>query len=153
MRLVHYTHPRSLTARDAFSSPWAAGFQDEIDRVMNSALSNFFGEAVGAPVGGQPRVDLYEDKENFHFRAELPGLKREDIQVEAGDGVLTISGTRRSFSENGKDERKTEFSRSVSVPARIEEGRITARYADGILTVTLPKAEEIKPKRIAVQVK
>jgi len=152
MRLIRYQHPRSLLPRASYVNPWA-NFEDEIDRVMNSAFSDFLGELNPADTWNRPRADLYEDKDNFFFRAELPGLKKDDIHVELGDGVLTVSGTRKSFAADGQAERATEFSRSVSLPARVQDGAISARYEDGVLTVTLPKAEEVKPKRVAVQVK
>jgi len=151
MKIVRYHYPRPALARSAFLNPWA-GFETEIDRLVSSAL----GSIVEEPVGGtfsHPRVDLYEDKDNFHYRVELPGLRREDVQVEMGDGVLTISGVRKSFGRDGANEQTTSFSRSVSVPARVQEDRVLARLEDGVLTVTLPKAEEVKPKRIAIQVK
>lgn len=152
MRIVRYQHPRTLAPRSSFLGPWS-GFEQEIDRMVNNAFSAFLGEGSEEGLGGQPRVDLYEDKDNFYFRAELPALKREDIHVEVGDGVLTISGARTSFARNGEAERTSRFSRAVSVPARVQDNRISARYEDGILTVTLPKAEEVKPKKVAIQVK
>ena len=152
MRLIRYQHPRSLIPRASFVTPWA-NFEEEIDRVMDSALSGFLSDLHPTDVWNRPRADLYEDKDNFFFRAELPGLKKDDIHVELGEGVLTVSGTRKSFAGDGQAERTAEFSRSVSLPARVQESAINARYEDGVLTVTLPKAEEVKPKRVAVQVK
>jgi HSP20 family protein len=152
MRIVRYQHPRALAHRNFFTSPWA-GIEDEIDRALDTAFTSFMSDAAPAGAFAHPRVDLYEDKDNFHFRAELPGLKREDIQVEMGDGVLTLSGVRKGFAADGKQERNVEFSRTISVPTRVQEDKIQARYEDGVLTVSLPKAEEVKPKRIAIQVK
>ena len=80
-------------------------------------------------------------------------MKREDIHVELGDGVLTLSGTRTGYGSDGKLEQKSEFTRSISVPNRVQEDKIAARYEDGVLAVALPKAEEAKPRKIAVQVK
>ncbi|MGH8021106.1 MAG: Hsp20/alpha crystallin family protein [Opitutaceae bacterium] len=151
MRIVRYHNPRSLAPRGFFESPWA-GFEDEIDRAMDAAFSGFLNETSFAGTT-HPRVDLFEDKDHFHFRAELPGMKKEDVHVELGEGVLTLSGSRKTYAADGKQEQQAEFSRSVSVPTRVQEDKITARYEDGVLTVTLPKAEEVKPKRIAVQVK
>lgn len=152
MRIIRYQHPRSMVPRFSFASPWT-GLEDEIDRFVGTAFSSVFADARTDTDLAHPRVDLYEDKDNFYFRGELPGLKREDIHLEVGDGVLTLSGTRKSFGRDGTAERTSEFSRSLSVPARVQEDKIAAHYEDGVLTVTLPKAEEIKPKRIAIQVK
>jgi len=152
MRIVRYHNPRSLVQRGVFSTPWA-GFEDQINRAMDAAFPGFFTEP--APFSGdyQPRVDLFEDKDNYHFRVELPGMKREDIHVELRDGVLTLSGTRTGYGSDGKLEQKSEFTRSISVPNRVQEDKIAARYEDGVLAVALPKAEEAKPRKIAVQVK
>jgi HSP20 family protein len=108
--------------------------------------------------GSAPVVDIYEDKDNFVVKAELPGMKKEDIDVSLHDGSLSISGER-------KGEKKWEeaevyraerffgrFQRTVALPAPVASGGIKAQYKDGILTVTLPKAEEAKPKQIDVQV-
>jgi HSP20 family protein len=152
MRIIRYQHPRTLAPRASFANPWAS-FEEEIDRVLNATFSSLLSEnGVGASTLNL-RAELYEDKDTFFLRAELPGLKKEDIQVELGDGVLTVSGARKAFGSDGQAESTNEFSRSVSVPARVQEDRINARYENGVLTVTLPKAEEVKPKRVAVQVK
>jgi HSP20 family protein len=152
MRIIRYQHPRTLAPRASFANPWAS-FEEEIDRVLNATFSSLLNENQAGTSPLNPRTDLYEDKDNFFLRAELPGLKKEDIHVELGDGVLTVSGTRQAFGSDGQAENTNEFARSISVPARVQEDQINARYEDGVLTVTLPKAEEVKPKRVAVQVK
>jgi HSP20 family protein len=152
MRIVRYQYPRTTVARSAFLNPWA-GFESEIDRMVTSAFGSLLGEGTTETALSHPRVDLYEDKDHFHYRVELPGLKRDDVHVEMGDGVLSVSGTRKGFTHDGATEQTASFSRSVSVPARVQEDKILAKYEDGVLTVTLPKAEEVKPKRIAIQVK
>jgi HSP20 family protein len=152
MRIVRYNYPRNVGRLVGLGSPWA-GLESEIDRMMSNAFSNIFAEDAQSTALGQPRVDLYEDKDNFHFRADLPGLKKEDIHVEVGDGVLTVSGTRKGFAANGEAEETTKFSRSLSLPAPVKDGKIAANYQDGVLAITLPKAEEVKPKKIAIQVR
>jgi len=152
MRIIRYQNPRMAMPRPAYPNPWA-GFEQEVDRMMQTVFSEFLPETVTAGSLAHPRADLYEDKDNFHFRVELPGMKRENIHLEMGDGVLNLSGSRERFAANGEAKESAQFSRSVSVPARVQEDKIAARYEDGVLTVTLPKAEEVKPKRIAIQVK
>ena len=106
-----------------------------------------------------PALDVHDDKDAFTVTLEAPGLKKEDFEISWHDGVLSIAGER-------KEEKQTEeknyfrrerffgrFSRSVSLPAEVQAGNISAAYKDGILTVTLPKAEEAKPKHIEVGVK
>ena len=84
-------------------------------------------------------------------------MRREDIEISLHDGTLTISGERKSESSNGEEAERTEryigkFRRSITLPARVDANKVSASYRDGILTVTLPKAEEAKPKQIQVNV-
>ena len=92
------------------------------------------------------------------MKAELPGMKKEDIDVSLHDGALSISGERKSEEklENAEVYRSERFfgrfQRTVALPATVDAAKISAQYKDGVLTVTLPKAEEAKPKQIDVQV-
>jgi HSP20 family protein len=85
-------------------------------------------------------------------------MRKEDIEISLHDGMLTISGERKSESgNNGENAERTErftgkFRRSITLPTRVDAGKVSANYKDGILTVTLPKAEEAKPKQIQVNV-
>ena len=89
---------------------------------------------------------------------ELPGMRKEDIEISLHDGMLTISGERKDESadegeKDGRSERFVgKFRRSISLPTRVDADKVNASYKDGILTVTLPKAEEVKPKQIQVNV-
>src|SRR4051812_18209887 len=151
MRLVRYSYPAFRTATPTFGfqrSPWA-GLETEIDRLFETTLSGFDGAASPTRLP----VDLYEDKDNTYVRAELPGLNREDINVEMTDGTLTIAGARKSPVTEGKAEESFSFSRSVAIADDIEADKVSAVYENGVLTVTLPKREEVKPKKIAVAVK
>jgi HSP20 family protein len=124
-----------------------ASLQDEIDRLFESPLRAW------APV-----VDVREDADNFVIRAELPGLKREDINVTLQDGALVISGERTVEKvEAGVEVHRQErdygkFQRAVTLPTPVAADKITAQYKDGVLTVTLPKVEEAKPKQIDISV-
>jgi HSP20 family protein len=105
--------------------------------------------------GWSPALDLYQTNDNVVAVLELPGMRKEDIEISLHDGTLTISGERKSSSSNGEQAERTEryvgsFRRSMTLPARVDSSKVTATYRDGILTVTLPKAEEAKPKRIEV---
>jgi HSP20 family protein len=108
--------------------------------------------------GWTPALDVHEDKDNFVVRAELPGMKREDIEVSLHDGALSISGERRTEEKYEEAEvYRTErffgkFQRTVTLPAPVAADQVKAQYKDGILTVTLPKTEEAKPKQIDVNV-
>ena len=148
MRIVRYTYPqRSVAPASAFTrSPWA-GLENEIDRLFNSVLTDF----TSAPTPDRFPVDLYEDKDNAYVRAELPGVSREDINVEVVDGYLTIEAARKS--KEGEREESFRFSRSVSLPDSVRADGVAAAYENGVLTVTLPKKEEAKPRKITVAVK
>lgn len=152
MRIVRYTYPnyRSMApALGALSrSPWT-GLESEIDRLFETALTGF-SEAFA---GNEFPVDLYEDKDNTYVRAELPGLNRDDINVEMVEDYLTLSGKRKTTGADGKEEQSFSFSRSVSIPEEVQADKVSAAYENGVLTVTLPKREEAKPRKISVSVK
>ncbi len=106
-----------------------------------------------------PALDVHDDKDAFTVTLEAPGLKKEDFEISYHDGALSIAGERREERES-KD--KTyfrrerffgRFARSVALPAGVKADAIGATYKNGVLTVTLPKAEEAKPKQIEVSVK
>lgn len=121
-----------------------------------TSLQNELEQLFGAPRTWAPRLDVQEDKDNFSVRVELPGLKREDIEVALNDGELTISGERKAetVSEGTEVHRREriygKFSRTLTLPSAIKSDQVKAAYKDGILTITLPKAEEAKPKQIVV---
>ena len=150
MRLVRYTYPttRSLAfAPGAFPrSPWS-GLESEIDRLFENAL----GDLNAPSTSGRFPVDLYEDKDNTYVRAELPGVNREAINVEMVDGYLTITAARKSGE--GEAEQSFSFTRSVHIAEEVQADKVSANYENGVLTVTLPKREETKPKKITVAVK
>jgi len=151
MTLVRYTYPsyRSLASLPGRfqRSPWS-GLETEIDRLFTSALSNF---GDPSPSTRFP-VDLYEDKDNTYVRAELPGVNREAIKVEMVEGYLTISASRKTAATEGKPEESFSLARSVSVADDVQTDKVSAAYENGVLTVTLPKREEVKPKKITVAV-
>lgn len=152
MKLVRYTYPgfrNFATASAGFQrSPWS-GLETEIDRLFEAALTNF----GSAPAADRFPVDLYEDKDNTYVRAELPGVERADIGVEVVDGYLTITAARKTPATEGQAEESFSLSRSVSVSDAVQADKITAAYENGVLTVTLPKREEAKPKKVVVEVK
>ena len=103
-----------------------------------------------------PAVDVLESKDSYLVRAELPGMKKEDIKVEVKDGTLTISGESKSEKPaDGVEYRHvervaTKFWRSFSLPEIAKQDGIEAVYKDGILEIRVPKAEEAKPRQIEV---
>ena len=131
--------------------------RDEISRVFEEP----FGAAApttGFFEGWSPSLDVYEDKDHLVVKAELPGMKKEDVDVSLTGDTLTISGERKQEEERKEaDSYRSEryfgrFQRSVTLPQPVDASKIQANYNDGILTVTLPKSEEAKRKQIEVKV-
>lgn len=107
-----------------------------------------------------PAVDIYQtDKHEVVLKAELPGLKREDVELRVENNTLTIRGERRQEKEVTKEhyhriERAYgSFSRSFTLPNAIDTDKVRAEYRDGVLTVTMPMREESKPRQIQVEIK
>ena len=104
-----------------------------------------------------PLMNVTDDKDDYYVRAELPGLKADELDISVTGDTLSISGERKLPVEDEKAQyhrREREsgtFSRIVSLPTQVETGKVEARCTDGVLTVTLPKAETAKPKQIAVK--
>ena len=107
--------------------------------------------------GWSPTLDLYQNNDYVVAVIELPGMRKEDIEISLHDGTLTVSGERKRESGEDENAERSEryvgtFRRSVALPSRVDANNVSATYKDGILTVTLPKAEEAKPKQIQVNV-
>ena len=154
MRLIRYQTPANVPAN-------YPSLLDEMDRLFDAAfpaLSSFH-RGNGTDLEAQFPVDLYQDKDAFVVRAELPGFRKEDLAIDLADGILTLTGHQKAETKAGADTRKTEavqerrVSRAVSLPENIDVTRIKAAYENGVLTVTLPKREEAKPRQITIDVK
>ncbi len=106
-----------------------------------------------------PACDIYENENEIVVKAELPEVKKEDVQVAIENNVLSIRGERK-FSEETKQENYHrversygEFMRSFTLPSFVDASKVNAEFKDGLLRVTMPKREEAKPKQIEVKVK
>jgi len=130
--------------------PVIPNFSD-FDRLFNIAaptlgsFSRLFNEHS---VVSAPAADFFEDDSHYYVQAELPGIKKEGVSVELEDGVLTIAAQQAEAGE--QSEHKFTYRRSVTVPDGVDAENIRASQADGILTVTLPKAPQAKAKQITV---
>lgn len=134
--------------------------QDRILRAMN--VSSLRNDAEGrqslTTTEWTPSVDISEDANGYHIKAELPEVKKEDVHVTVENGVLSIRGERRFEKEetNRKFHRVERsygsFLRSFSIPDDTDPSGVSAEYKDGVLNILLPKSEEKKPKRIEVSV-
>jgi|SRR5919108_535870 HSP20 family protein len=134
-----------------------AGFSN-LRSVFNDLFDENFDRAQPRPSKWYPAVDVLEGKDAYLIRAELPGMKREDIKVEVKDGTLVLSGESRSEKPaEGVEYRHVEriaakFWRSFTLPETAKEDGIEATYKDGILEARVPKAETAKPRQIEISV-
>ena len=153
MRLIRYQAPHS--------TPWPAldrwsNLREELNSLFDMPFSSGLGRTGQLFTGWSPALDLYESGDHLVAVVELPGMRKEDIDISLHDGTLTISGERkRDRNTNGEAAQRTEryvgtFRRSISLPTRVDASKVSATYEDGILKVTLPKADEAKPKQIKV---
>jgi HSP20 family protein len=111
------------------------------------------------PGGGvYPPLDISDDADNVYVRAEVPGIAGSDLQLSVEGETLVIKGERKASAADEKlsfHRREIEcgsFSRAITLPTRVQTDKVQAKSVDGILTITLPKAEEVKPKQIMVKV-
>lgn len=150
MALVRWTPKTDLW--DPFAS--LAELQEEMNRLFDSSLRRWSTRGTTTFV---PPCDIVEEKDRLLVRMDLPGLCKEDVNVTLQDGVLTVKGERKI--EDAKDasyylrERAAgEFNRSVELPVAVNAAKIEAHFRNGVLEITLPKAEEAKPKQIEIKV-
>jgi HSP20 family protein len=131
---------------------------DQIRREMMRLLDAAAGD--GAPDQGAgvfPPMNITHDDENVYVRAEVPGIKPDELAISALRNRLSISGKREIPSEHGraayhrKERPEGAFNRAVTLPTEVDTERVDARYSDGILLLKLPKAEQVKPRQISVR--
>jgi HSP20 family protein len=132
--------------------------QDE----MNRLFDDFFGRPVARTDWTEgmwnPSVDVSEDKDNVILRAEMPGMTKEDVKISIQDGVLTLKGEKKQEKvEKDKNYHRIErsygsFCRSFQLPTSVKSDKVKATYKDGVLSITLPKSEEVKPKEIPISI-
>ena len=154
MNIIKWQRP-STVAWPSFGRLY--NLRDEIDRLFDSPL-NELTRTSQLLSGWTPALDVFEEKDNFVVKAELPGMKKEAIEVSFQDGSLSISGERQSETKHEAAEvYRAErffgrFQRTVTLPAPVAVDKVKAAYKDGVLTITLPKTEEAKPKQIDVSI-
>ena len=126
--------------------------------MLRNELGRLFDATPSPAVAWVPALDIHADKDRYFVSLEVPGVKKEDIQISLHEGVLTVSGERKDERERKEgDTFRSErgvgkFERSVKLHTATDQSKVTASYKDGILTIELPKAEEAKPRQIAVSV-
>jgi HSP20 family protein len=133
---------------------------------LQSEMNRLFNTFFDTPTTGNgsttrrwiPAMDLVETEDDFVLKADLPGLKEEDVNIEVEENVLTVSGERKSEHEDKREgyvrvERSYgSFRRSLTLPKGVDAEAVTANFDNGVLEVHIPKPEERKPRRVAIQV-
>ncbi len=128
-------------------------------REMDRLWEDFFGrrELLADEGGWVPAVDVSEDKENVTVRAELPGIDPKEVEISLSGDTLNIRGEKRQRTEKkGENFHRIEtrwgrFSRSIRIPVPVDPDKIEARYHNGVLIVTMPKKEEVRPRQIEIK--
>jgi len=130
----------------------------QMRREMLRLLDTATGDGAPDPGAGVfPPMNISQDDDNFYLRAEVPGIKPGELSISALRNRVSIAGKREipreheRVSYHRKERAEGAFNRAVTLPMEVDPERVDARYADGILTLTLPKAEQAKPRQIAVR--
>ncbi|MFN2475396.1 MAG: Hsp20/alpha crystallin family protein [Chthoniobacterales bacterium] len=152
MSLIRYQTPEASVWRSL--DRWA-NLRDEINGLFEGPFWPTATSQAQLFNGWTPALDLYQTTDDVVAVVEIPGMRKEDIEISLHDGVLTIGGERKEEHAERDKVTRTErfvgkFRRSISLPTRVDVNNVNAAYKDGILTVTLPKAEEVKPKQVQV---
>jgi HSP20 family protein len=143
------------------SRPGFEGNSNNFDQLRREVLRLFDGQsspqAGSTSAGVFPPLNITQDENNFYLRAEVPGVKADELSITAVKNRLSIAGRREIAKEHERvsyhrrERAEGSFNRTVTLPVELDAERIEARYADGILALTLPKAEEAKPRQIVVK--
>jgi len=155
MSLVRWNPARELAAwpSDLF------GIQREMNKMFNNFFRGDIQDEDSALMAWTPAVDIAEHDDEYLVKVELPGVNKDEVKITVESNILTIRGEKKQEKEIKKEnyhrvERSYgSFQRSFTLPTTVKSDKIDASYKDGILSVSLPKAEEAKPKQIEVKVK
>ena len=143
--------------------PWSAGWNvptsafADMRRDMETLLERLTGVTGDGPTAGVfPPMNVSEDRDHYYVRALIPGVDAAKLDVSVAHQTISVSGTREPAEEQGVSYHRREraegpFSRSVTLPELFDGARVDAKYVDGVLTLTLPKHEATKPRRLTVQ--
>jgi HSP20 family protein len=134
------------------------GELERLKRQMDLLSEGMTGKLFREPSAGVfPLINVTEDKDGYHVRAELPGIKSDELDISVTGDTLSISGERKIAEEKGdikyhrREREAGKFSRIVSLPSQIDTGKVEAKCVDGLLSIVLPKAEAAKQKQITVK--
>ncbi|MBY5161206.1 Hsp20/alpha crystallin family protein [Salsipaludibacter albus] len=146
----------TITRFDPFRT---AGLHDEVERMFREVAGLQGGDRDAPATAGafSPALDVREHADEYTLYVELPGVDADDVEITLEENVLTIAGERSFYDDVETDEfRRVErrfgrYHRAVRLPDRVDGTAVSARYRDGVLTIRVPKAEEAKPRRIAIE--
>jgi HSP20 family protein len=153
MSIVRFNPVRDLLNVEREFNRMFKSFDDRFGFLKREENGDEYENAVWMPL-----TDVAEDNDNYYLKADLPGIKKDDVKISYTNGNLSISGERAQEKESkSKQYHRIERSygkyyRSFRLPEKIKEDKINAEFKDGQLNVTIPKAEEVKPKEIAIKV-
>jgi HSP20 family protein len=132
--------------------------QDEVNKLFDDFFGNRPARIEWTEGVWNPSVDVTEDKDSLVVKAEMPGMSKDDVKVSVQDNVLTLKGEKKQEKEEkDKNYHRVErsygsFCRSFQLPTSVKADKIKANYKDGVLSITLPKTEEVKPKEIPISI-
>ncbi|MEW6501462.1 MAG: Hsp20/alpha crystallin family protein [Thermodesulfobacteriota bacterium] len=142
--------------RPFFRNPWADF--ERMRREFDSLFQGLAGDYAGRPgTTVYPALNISEDANNLYVRAEIPGVKGSNIDVSVEGETLTISGERttcpaeQKLSYHRREIECGRFSRAVTLPTKVNSDQVGAGFVNGVLTITLPKAEAAKPRKIEIK--
>lgn len=131
---------------------------DRLQKEMNRLFSDFWGRGMSPfRVGVYPAVNVSEDTKNIYVRAELPGMKPDDLEISVEGDTLTLRGERKlaqageTMNYHRREREGGRFRRVLTLPTKIDPGAVDAFFKDGVLKIVLPKAPEVMPKQIQVK--
>ena len=132
--------------------------RDEIDRLFEAPLAELARTSQQLLSGWSPALDIYEEKDNFVVKAELPGVDPQNVDIEVHDSTLVLRGERRfddpaetNVAYHRREREQGQFRRVVRLPGKVDGDQAAASYHDGVLSIRVPKAKETQPRRVAIQ--
>ena len=146
-------NPQHLN-RDEFLTP----FDKIFDELMNKQFPAFQEEVgVSFNQGAYPKVNVYEYDDKIGIVAEIPGLDKKNVSVEVEDSILTISGDKHGFEDDGgkcitRELKQSAFTRSFNLGEYLDGSKVSAKFKDGMLSISIPKKEPEKPKKTFVKI-
>lgn len=133
--------------------------RDAMDRLFDEAFTRPWGLTDGGRGMGMPAVDMYQTDDDVVVKTAVPGIQPEDVHISVTGDTLTIKGEVKENNDNKqkayhiREQRWGSFERTLTLPTNVKADKAQAEFENGVLTITLPKAEEVKPKTVTVKAK